>query len=217
MSEREPPSGRIDLSAPVDLDALDAFLSSDRSPDDCMQLSELDGYLTGIAVGPEMIMPSEWLPHIWGEDGEAGFEDMEEAQDVLGHIMRRYNEIVQSLDAGPEAYVPVFWEDDEGQPDPIDWVDGFVRAMALRVDAWEPLARDEEAGVLLMPIMLISSLSDDGPNLGEDVLPEEEIEKLVAGSDEIIPGCVAGIRAYWREGGKPPPPRSRRRGKRVHH
>jgi Uncharacterised protein family (UPF0149) len=42
----------------VDLEALDCFLMSDRSPPDSMMLSDLDGFLTGIAVGPELVMPS---------------------------------------------------------------------------------------------------------------------------------------------------------------
>jgi len=61
----------IDLEVPVEgvaLDALDAFLSSDQSPPDSMMLSDLDGFLTAIAVGPELVMPSEWLPVIWGDD-----------------------------------------------------------------------------------------------------------------------------------------------------
>src|SRR5215471_1493164 len=52
----------------VALDALDAFLSSDQSPPDSMMLSDLDGFLTAIAIGPELVMPSEWLPVIWGDD-----------------------------------------------------------------------------------------------------------------------------------------------------
>ena len=50
----------------VDLDALDDFLMSDRAPSESMMLSDLDGFLTGIAVGPELVLPSEWLPLIWG-------------------------------------------------------------------------------------------------------------------------------------------------------
>jgi uncharacterized protein UPF0149 len=42
----------------VDLEALDRFLMSDRSPPDSMMLSDLDGFLTGIAVGPELVLPS---------------------------------------------------------------------------------------------------------------------------------------------------------------
>jgi uncharacterized protein len=42
----------------VDLETLDSFLMSDRSPPDSMMLSDLDGFLTGIAVGPELVLPS---------------------------------------------------------------------------------------------------------------------------------------------------------------
>ena len=40
------------MDGTVDLDALEAYLSSDESPDDCMDLSELDGFLAGLIVGP---------------------------------------------------------------------------------------------------------------------------------------------------------------------
>ena len=67
----------------VALDALDAFLSSDQSPPDSMMLSDVDGFLTAIAIGPELIMPSEWLPVIWGDD-EPVFTDEAQMQAVLG-------------------------------------------------------------------------------------------------------------------------------------
>ena len=51
------PSG----AAGPDLEDLDAFLMSDRAPS-CMPLSDLDGFLTAVAIGPELIVPSEWLP-----------------------------------------------------------------------------------------------------------------------------------------------------------
>ena len=56
MSETLFPAG------PVDLEALDRFLMSEASPENCMQISDLDGFLTGIAIGPELVKPSEWLP-----------------------------------------------------------------------------------------------------------------------------------------------------------
>src|SRR4051794_22530891 len=52
------------MADPVDLDVLDRYLLSDEAADNGMALSDLDGFLTGILVGPELIMPSEWLPHI---------------------------------------------------------------------------------------------------------------------------------------------------------
>ncbi|MDF3856229.1 UPF0149 family protein [Paracoccus pantotrophus] len=35
-----------------------------------MSLSEFDGYVTGILSCPDLIPPSEWLPHVWGETGD---------------------------------------------------------------------------------------------------------------------------------------------------
>ena len=42
----------VDARSPgVRVRKLDGFLSSDRTPDDCMQLSDLDGFLTALAIG----------------------------------------------------------------------------------------------------------------------------------------------------------------------
>ena len=73
-------------AGPIDLDALDAFLLSDRAPEDSMGLSDLDGLLTGIAVVPELVTPSEWLPAVWGGE-EPAFGSTEEARDILGTLM----------------------------------------------------------------------------------------------------------------------------------
>ena len=49
MVDEPPPTG------PIDLDALDGYLMSDRAPDSSMGLSDLDGFLTGLVVGPGLI------------------------------------------------------------------------------------------------------------------------------------------------------------------
>ena len=41
-----------------DLDYLDEWLASEESPPNSMMLSDLDGFLTAIAIGPEVILPS---------------------------------------------------------------------------------------------------------------------------------------------------------------
>ncbi len=51
-----------------DLKALDEYLMSEESPENCMQLSDLDGFLTAIVVGPDFIKPSEWMPVVWGDE-----------------------------------------------------------------------------------------------------------------------------------------------------
>ena len=44
-----------------DLKSLDKYLSSDESPDDCMMLSEMDGFLHGVACSPVPIPADEWM------------------------------------------------------------------------------------------------------------------------------------------------------------
>ena len=37
--------------------------------EDAMVLEELDGFVAGILVSPEMIPPSDWLPLVWNSEG----------------------------------------------------------------------------------------------------------------------------------------------------
>ncbi len=85
-----------------------AFLLSDGAPENSMGLSDLDGFLTGVIVGPELLMPSEWMPTTWG-GREPDFKNVEEAEAILGTIIARYNEIVSDLEAGIDALRPIFW------------------------------------------------------------------------------------------------------------
>jgi hypothetical protein len=39
-------------SVPINFDKVDAYLSSDETPGDCMQLSDLDGFLTVLLISP---------------------------------------------------------------------------------------------------------------------------------------------------------------------
>lgn len=52
----------MDAPALTDLAALDAYLSSEESPEDCMMLSDLDSFLHGIACSPVLILTEEWMP-----------------------------------------------------------------------------------------------------------------------------------------------------------
>ena len=85
----------LDLSP--DLDRLEERLIG--RGDDVMMLSEPDGFLTAILVCCQMLVPSIWLPYVWGPEGpdrEAGFEWTDQAQDVALPVMGHYNPIARS-------------------------------------------------------------------------------------------------------------------------
>ena len=189
----------LPLAGPVDLDALDAFLISGRAPEGSMGLSGLDGILAGIAAGPELVMPGEWLPVVWG-GVEPAFESVEEASTVLGTIMGRYNEIVRALDAAPDDFDPVIWEGpDDGGVVVTDWAAGFLDAVMLRPKAWEPLVRHSEANTLILPLLVLGADDPACLPFGLRPPPKEQVEALHATGADLIPDCVVGIHGFWRE------------------
>ncbi len=206
----------IQLDGPADLAALGEFLASERMPPGCMQLAALDGFLAGIIVGPETIPPSVWLPIVWGCDDEPIFADHDEAQTILGIILRRYNEIIRLIDSPPGAYRPVMVERDDGTIDPSSWAIGFLQAMTLCQDGWEPLIRDTVAGPLIAPIMLLASTTSEFDlALDEDErLPDAEMAKLIAEAPSMLSLCVSGMRVFFQTRRKAPPRKSGRRPKR---
>jgi hypothetical protein len=71
---------------------LDVFLMSDATPDDCMDIVALDGFLTALVIGPKLVPPSVWLPLVWGDEEAPAFESSVQAERIIGLVMRRYDE-----------------------------------------------------------------------------------------------------------------------------
>jgi uncharacterized protein len=196
-------------SGPIDLDALDDYLMSDHAPDDSMGLSDLDGFLTGVVIGPKLILPTEWLPVIWGGE-EPEFETGVEMRTVLGTIMGRYNEIAACFNSDPIDFDPIFWEGPEGEVIASDWAGGFLDAVALRPTAWEPLIEHHQGRMMMMPLLLLNG--DAKLDAGPDGPIDED--QFLAEVPDIIPACVAGIYEFWknrRTNPKLPPSRGRSR------
>ncbi|MGY4432446.1 yecA family protein [Bradyrhizobium sp. F1.13.1] len=71
--------------------------------DEAMLLSELDGFLADILVCPDLIMPGEWLPMVWGgenKDAAPVFENTNQAEQLVGLIMERTTPSQSSFSAG---------------------------------------------------------------------------------------------------------------------
>ena len=129
-----------------------------------MMLSELDGYLAGVLICPEMILPSEWLPAIWSGDGEGApvFESPREMESLVDLIMQHYNAIIHDLQRGADRYAPIF--DVDLRLDDVlweFWIGGFEQAMALRPESWLSVVAsgDEDAASALAGLMALIDLS----------------------------------------------------------
>ena len=115
-----------------DRDRLQDVLNAIPAERDGMTIAELDGYVAALIVCPDTILPSEWLPGVWGEEHEFG--DVDEAEATIAAVMGHYNRIARELAEHPEDYAPVLEIDPNGGETLWEqWIDGFERAMRLRL------------------------------------------------------------------------------------
>jgi uncharacterized protein len=178
----------IDLS-PDERRTLDEFLASPGFDERAMDLATLEGFLTALVIGPNIIMPSQWIPWIWDRiDGQVPppFEDPDEANAILGLVMRLYNGLIDRFQTDPEAFRPVYLDGAEWGAS--EWCEGFMIGTRLDADTWSLLMAADKT--LLAPFLRLGT--DDGL---ERTLRDEDGERWLEG---IVPSLVK-IRAFWLE------------------
>ncbi|MDR3412632.1 MAG: UPF0149 family protein [Formivibrio sp.] len=195
------------------LDELAQLLDSDLTPEDCMDLSMLQGYLTAVLVGPEVADPEQWLVSIWGEGADAvHFSAKAEAARLVELVVMLYNDIDQQLQSAPDEFEPILYLDEESELQIArPWCMGFMYGAALNEAQWQPLLDDEEYGSALLPIVMCADeegraemeASGENPNQFEDEVADE------------LPEIVGVLHGYWSqmrtENQKPARPKGRRR------
>ncbi|MDF0665728.1 MAG: UPF0149 family protein [Nitrospira sp.] len=173
------------------------FLSSPPRPKDTLTYPQLAGFLFGLANGPELIPPSEWIPLVFN-DQDAGYETQYEAEQVLQAMMALYNDCIRertvggvSLPAGCEIRP---WAMDNLSADaPLSqWAQGFSIGYDYLEEVWNEYTSDEldeELGALLMTLTFFSS-----PKLAEVYHQETNgngtLEQLAQLVMEIFPDAM---------------------------
>ena len=152
-----------------------------------MPFETLDGFLTALVIGPEMVMPSRYLPEIWGTEDGSGpvWDSMEQLQYFMDLLAKHWNAIAarRSADAPHRPQIDQFGDDLPGK----GWAQGFVAGMNLCADAWDPLIENEDEGDAALQILALAMESDT-------MLPDETRAAIV----EELPNIVRVIAAYWR-------------------
>lgn len=173
---------------PPRLKVLDKMLSdlarSRAWDDDSMMTTEFDGFVAGILVCPELIMPSEWLPAVWAgeaEDGAAPFEERGRVEALIKLLTDHYNATIADLDAG--CYAPLFDYDPRHDETLWEmWMGGFERAIALRPDSWMAYDDGDEAGrAALGGLVVLACIAR-----GDDRLPKPEADRLTEEAPDLI-------------------------------
>ncbi|MDQ6621536.1 MAG: YecA family protein [Pseudomonadota bacterium] len=202
-----------------ELDALETFLASESVPQDCMDLEMLDGFLTAIVSGPDVVQPSEWLPQVWSEGGRSAtpaFSDSEQAQQIMSLVLRHFVGIQRTLGESPTRFRPLLYMPDESArksdrapPEGTAWCEGYMAGVKLRDDDWQPLYDATEARDWIFPIEALA-FGDRDDDFTEWVDSDEKRASLI---DEL-PVAAVLIYRFWqqRRAAKPAAGASARRG-----
>ena len=174
----------------ANLEDLDAYLSSDESPKNCMMISDLDGFLHGIACSPVTIPAKEWMEASLGGPAESI------PKWVLEAVSTIFMNIVEGLTNQPPVVEPIFWQAREGHVIAMDWCEGFMDAVKLRPKEWLRLTESGIGGHFMTPIM-VHLLDENGNSVMG--IPQEELDQALADAAEAIPSSVASIHGFWRQ------------------
>ena len=179
---------------------LNDFLLSEVVGDNTMLLSELDGFLAGLIVCPEMLMPSEWMAVVWGDEAPV-FDSVEQAQAISDLILGHYNDIIRQLDQS--RYSPIYDTDIDDTILWETWIEGFGQAMRLRPEAWRAFARNEDAD-LRRALFVLGRLKQLATNPTRDIKPSDMDEKLEELAPDLIPAHVEDLHRTRLAQAKPP-------------
>lgn len=149
-----------------DLDELLTALPADAA----MNIEALDGYLAGLLLTPGRnladVPGADWLPVIWGGDADgddpAPFVSGKQRKKVVMLVLRHLQSIAKAWAERPQAWEPIFsFADGETEDieyaDAEDWSVGFLMAVNLAPDAWEPWFDGGETAALLAPVVALGS------------------------------------------------------------
>ena len=189
-----------DLAAPLsdaELQELEQLLL-ELDSEEGMLLEMLDGFLYAIAIGPELVMPSQWLPMVWGEE-DAGVmppvESKEAAQHLLGLIMRHYNSIISGFEQTPRLATPIWGATEYAIgtfEDAEIWAHGFCEGVNLSRAAWQPLLDDLQGKRCYLPIGLLGE-AELSPEQNKLIRTPAQRQALA----QQIPEALLNMHAFW--------------------
>ncbi|HEH9400744.1 TPA: UPF0149 family protein [Aeromonas sobria] len=155
----------------AEVEWLEQRLKDYGNDDSMLSLSALDGFLTAVLSGPELVPPSQWWPVLWGGTPPewSSERDMKRALDlILGHM----NILAHTLCYQPEHFIPVLMANYvEGQEicNAEEWCFGYLRGMAL--GNWPALPEEQESS---LEVIRLHGSDDLLPQLASLSLPEHQ-------------------------------------------
>lgn len=177
------------LLSEAEFEELDDFLASPAIEASSMDVATLEGFLTAIAIGPQLVRPSEWLPWVWDMDAgeiEPEFDSQEQASHILSLLTRLYNAVIDAFTTHPESFEPVFHSG--GQHGAAEWCEGFLLGFMFDEEAWSLLMLGQAKW--FTPFMRLGT--EEGMDL------TDQADDAEVWMDAIEPSLMR-IHTYWLE------------------
>ncbi len=153
---------------------LSYVLSKSADEESMLLLEELHGLLFGLAITPEPVMPSEWLPVIFDE--EPRFDNDKDTQTCIGYLMDAYNRIIHDSNSGKLAFPFIMNKLSDFEYSLIEgWAYGLFLALSLRPQVWGMTEENEDLDEKDLPDD-IKPIIDSCSIITAIALPEERNE-----------------------------------------
>ena len=165
--------------------------------EETMPIEELDGFIAGLMVCPDLIKPGEWLPIVWGHDRadpQPTVDNLDHVNRVLGLLMEHYNDIARTLMDCPDRYSPLFAVDERNGDILWElWIEGFKKAVNLRPDTWQKLLdTDADTATAMRGMLTLADLAR-----GDRRLPRKNRDALTATAPDDIVRWIVTLNK-WR-------------------
>jgi uncharacterized protein len=155
---------------------------------------EMDGYLTGTLVTPELEV-TDWVADLW--TAIPPVIDQARMKQSLAAVLTRRKAIEADLQKGWPAYQPSFCErGKKADHDTIrKWMKGFYRAMKLHADYWSDLADDDRTETFVA--LLFGFIETDEP-----IEERDDADAIRDQHAELLPRAILAMRklALLRDG-----------------
>ncbi len=130
-----------------------------------LEIDELIGLFSALAVAPSLVQPSTWLPVVL-PDGPPPDFDLDQNRELVELLLRLYNEVVTTFDEG-EVMSPLPEKEDVC----VQFARGFVTGAEL-APGW---LDDEVLGSFVSPFAYLCDR--------HDLIPPDELEEFNANPD----------------------------------
>ena len=159
----------------------------------------------GEEVSPLNIGPWRSFPlrsRLAAHTGVPAFVDNDQAQRIMGLMLRHLVGIQRTLAESPTRFRPLLYVSEEREADdnaraPLEataWCEGYMAGVRLRDDAWQPLYDAQDARDWIFPIEALA-FGDQDPEFADWVDDKDRRESLV---DEL-PVATVLIYRFWFE------------------